>query len=315
MKKSWVVVGIVVGVHVVAIGSAILIQGCRSTGPGGGARTEPAVVMPPISQDRQVPLEPEVKTPLEPRTSSTLAPEPPAKKWSAETTTHVVAPGESLSTIAYKYKLNANEIAALNKIKDPRKLRVGQKLILPGKVKAVRAFTPKKTTPKVASEAAEKASTTEAAAGDGAYVVKSGDSLSKIASAHGTTTKALKDANKLTSDRIRIGQKLAMPGAGKAAPAVQPPALDLATPKGTGAEPVAGAAVEPVTPTAPAGEGGGTTTTPVTGGMRNYTVEEDGDLYTIGMMWGVSVNKLKEVNGLTGTTVRAGQVLKIPLSE
>ena len=45
------------------------------------------------------------------------------------------------------------------------------------------------------------------------YVVKSGDSLSRIAHAHGTTVKALKTANHLKSDRIKVGQKLKLPPA------------------------------------------------------------------------------------------------------
>ncbi|MGA2786528.1 MAG: LysM peptidoglycan-binding domain-containing protein, partial [Verrucomicrobiota bacterium] len=42
----------------------------------------------------------------------------------------------------------------------------------------------------------------------GVYVVKSGDTLSRIARAHGTTVKALKTANHLSSDRIFAGEKL-----------------------------------------------------------------------------------------------------------
>lgn len=43
------------------------------------------------------------------------------------------------------------------------------------------------------------------------YSVKSGDSLEKIAAAHQTTIKALKELNGLTSDRIIINQKLKLP--------------------------------------------------------------------------------------------------------
>lgn len=43
------------------------------------------------------------------------------------------------------------------------------------------------------------------------YVVKSGDSLEKIAHAHSTTVKALKELNSLATDRIKIGQKLKLP--------------------------------------------------------------------------------------------------------
>lgn len=42
----------------------------------------------------------------------------------------------------------------------------------------------------------------------GIYVVKSGDTLSRIAKAQGTTVKALKTANHLSSDRIFVGEKL-----------------------------------------------------------------------------------------------------------
>lgn len=40
------------------------------------------------------------------------------------------------------------------------------------------------------------------------YVVKPGDSLSKIARANGTTPKAIKQVNGLKNDVIRVGQKL-----------------------------------------------------------------------------------------------------------
>ena len=45
------------------------------------------------------------------------------------------------------------------------------------------------------------------------YVVKSGDSLSKIARAHNTTAKALKAENALKSDRLLVGTKLKLPQA------------------------------------------------------------------------------------------------------
>lgn len=43
------------------------------------------------------------------------------------------------------------------------------------------------------------------------YTVKSGDSLEKIAHAHSTSVKALKELNNLPTDRIKIGQKLKIP--------------------------------------------------------------------------------------------------------
>jgi|SRR5581483_165021 len=45
------------------------------------------------------------------------------------------------------------------------------------------------------------------------YVVKSGDSLSRIARAHGISLKSLKAANSLANDRIAVGAKLKIPTA------------------------------------------------------------------------------------------------------
>jgi LysM repeat protein len=44
--------------------------------------------------------------------------------------------------------------------------------------------------------------------GEEAYTVKSGDTLTRIAKAHGTTVKAIRAENNLTTDHIKVGQKL-----------------------------------------------------------------------------------------------------------
>ena len=43
------------------------------------------------------------------------------------------------------------------------------------------------------------------------YVIKSGDTLTRIAKAHGTTVKAIKAANGLGNDRIVVGARLKIP--------------------------------------------------------------------------------------------------------
>ena len=43
------------------------------------------------------------------------------------------------------------------------------------------------------------------------HVVSAGDTLSRIAKAHGTTVKALEAANGLDSDHIFVGAKLRVP--------------------------------------------------------------------------------------------------------
>ena len=47
--------------------------------------------------------------------------------------TYVVAKGDNPVTIARKFKVSYDELIALNHIDDPRKLRSGQKLLIPNK--------------------------------------------------------------------------------------------------------------------------------------------------------------------------------------
>jgi LysM repeat protein len=51
------------------------------------------------------------------------------------------------------------------------------------------------------------------ATGGAVYLVKSGDSLTRIAKNHGVSLKALKAANHLDSDRIVVGESLKIPSA------------------------------------------------------------------------------------------------------
>ena len=61
------------------------------------------------------------------------------------------------------------------------------------------------------------------------------DTLSKIAKKHGTTAKAVRAANALTSDKINVGQKLKIPSKGAAAETADPAAKTLTVPEPTAA--------------------------------------------------------------------------------
>lgn len=56
----------------------------------------------------------------------------PKPKASAEPVKHVVKPGETLGGIARKYGVKLGDIAAVNAIADPAKIRPGQELTIPG---------------------------------------------------------------------------------------------------------------------------------------------------------------------------------------
>ena len=51
---------------------------------------------------------------------------------------HTVKPGQTLYRIAQSYQVDAQELAEVNRIKDPRQLRAGQRLYIPGASQALR---------------------------------------------------------------------------------------------------------------------------------------------------------------------------------
>lgn len=117
---------------------------------------------------------------------------------------HIVKPKETLSGIASKYKVNLNSLISLNKITDPRKLQIGQVLTLPGTNATAQPVQTKAQEP-VAKAAPQ---TTPQANGE-KYIVKPGDTLSRIAIAKGTTVQALVQANNLANPNVlKIGQVL-----------------------------------------------------------------------------------------------------------
>lgn len=128
---------------------------------------------------------------------------------SLEAKTYVVAKGDTLSGIAYRHRLKSwKELVALNGIKDNKSIRIGQKLKLPDY-----AVMPKanRKTAQPKTRTSRKTSFPKVAAG-GTYTVKSGDTLSEIASNYGSSVAAIKATNKLKNNMIRVGQKMVIPG-------------------------------------------------------------------------------------------------------
>ena len=108
---------------------------------------------------------------------------------------HRVRSGETLSTIANRYRTSVKRIMAANRLKNSNYIVAGKTLKIPG-----RGYT-------TSYDSSQKSTHTKPTK----YVVKSGDSLWIIAKRFHTTTKNIQSVNKLSSTRLRIGQVLEIP--------------------------------------------------------------------------------------------------------
>jgi len=229
-----------------------------------------------------------------------------------EYTVYIVQRGDYLAKISKKYNVTINSIKRLNNLKDDN-IRIGQKLKLPGKLEVGEQKVPEGAFAKDTKTVAKK----PYAAYTGAtkeYVVKSGDTLGAIAYGNGINIRQLKELNGLTSDTLKIGQKLKVPAEKVVAPkkvetkpvekkVVEPevkapaeaPAEPVVAPVETPAEAPVAAPVDETAPT------------------LTYTVQEGDDLTDVSIRFGVSAAAVRELNNLgEGDKLVAGQILKLP---
>ena len=210
MKVSKVVL-IVVALHVLVIGGIFVFEGCSrakapevaSTGPADETATNAAAL--PADQTAQTASSalpaPASLTPVAP-----IAPVAPVAAAPA-TRTYVVKKGETLMKIAKAEHVKLSELASANKLTKTAALKLGQKLTILAKAEAP------------VTAVATAAPTAAPAASGNSYTVKSGDSLWKIAKANNVSVAAIKQANSLTSDALKVGQKIAVPAAAATASA------------------------------------------------------------------------------------------------
>jgi LysM repeat protein len=208
----------VVGIHVVGL-MVLLMQGCKREQPQPPVDTGLPVMtetnlppmdtnLPPVAVDTNIPVAPPAVD---------LAPPPPSAQ------EYVIQKGDSFYTIGKKLNVSMKAIKDANPNVNPSKLQIGQKIVIPAA-----AAVP------VAGGVAPGVAIPAATGGEQSYVVKSGDTLTKIAKDHGTTVKALRAANNLKTEKIKVGDKLVIP-AKAAAPApapVEPVTVTPAAPPG-----------------------------------------------------------------------------------
>jgi membrane-bound lytic murein transglycosylase D len=132
---------------------------------------------------------------------------------------HRVRPGETLSTIAKEYGTSTTVLAELNDLRQPYLIRAGQVLALPAKPGKPAATAVAKAPAAQPAKAAPPTGVVDAA---NSYVVRRGDTLSKIASRHGLSEEALMKLNGIrTRNFIYEGQVLALVDSARVAPPVE----------------------------------------------------------------------------------------------
>lgn len=197
----------------VAVLLVLLMQGCkREQAP---VAEDPNAITtavftdtnaPAMVSDTNYPYPPEVTdTNMAYQTPSpTPTPEPiaqPIPQPEPSVTEYTIQKGDTFSTVAPKFNVSVKALQAANPTVDPAKLQIGKKINIPAPTAAT-------TT---GGAAASGATVVDTASGTTTYTVKSGDTLSKLATDFHTTVKAIQSANGLTDTRIKVGQKLKIP--------------------------------------------------------------------------------------------------------
>ena len=181
-------------------------------------------------------------------------------------TVYKIQRGDTLWGVARKNQISLSNLLSANpKITQTSKLSIGQEILIPSSVSNV----PQEQTP-VASPV-----------GNGNYVVKPGDNLSKIAKQNGVSLADLMNINQLNSSSIiRPGQSLIIPesvGLNNLSPVID--------------------------------------SNPVPAGATTHTVKKGENLTKISSIYGASVKQIMEWNGLADAgLIRVGQNLIVSTS-
>lgn len=146
------------------------------------------------------------------QTNSQTSLKPTTTSQTSSNSSYTVASGDTLNAISAKTGVSVAQIASLNNIKNINQISVGQVLKL-----STTTSSSNSTTNNAESNSTTTVSTTKT------YVVKSGDTLNKIASENGTSVSTIVSLNHITNPNvISVGQTLVLSGSGSTSNTTSP---------------------------------------------------------------------------------------------
>jgi LysM repeat protein len=228
------VFGIVVGIHVFALILIFANPGCSAMtkAPPAPADTvaksdapSPTITVPTITAPDSTssfdPNAPAVSASTVIRYSPTRPGTPAAGALETEpvsdvtpATTYTVVKGDSMSSIAHKNHLTKAELAAANNLRPEAGLKLGQKLIIPGKsTTGTSAASKTAPAPAAATRTADAAPAPKGPADSVKHIVKPGETLGAIARKYQVKMGEIATANNISDPaKIRPGMELIIPG-------------------------------------------------------------------------------------------------------
>jgi len=214
----------VLAIHGIGL-MALLMQGC-------GQSKEPATPTEAITSNAPPSFVEQTNLPAPPSNPPTVVAQPPTTETPptvavpAGATEYTIVKGDILEKIAKNFHVSVKAITDANPGIEPAKLKIGQKIRIPAP-----------SEPGASPTSGPPHADTASVAGEQVYTVKSGDNLTKIAAQHGISIKALRAANNMKTDSIKVGQKLKIPAKASAAVAAPTAPAEPGPTSGTSAPP------------------------------------------------------------------------------
>ncbi len=183
---------------------------------------------------------------------------------SSSSKSYTVASGDTLTSIAKAYGTTVSAIATANNISNPDYIYVGEVLTIGSSTST--------------STSTSSTSSSSTSSSSKSYTVASGDTLTSIAKAYGTTVSAIATANNISNpDYIYVGEVLTI-----------------------------GSSTSTSTSTS------STSSSSTSSSSKSYTVASGDTLTSIAKSYGVSISTLAKLNNISNTNlIYAGTTLKI----